>query len=150
MALVIPSSHHNAVLDAVRVPALNARLALLTTPVNPPTIEFYANPLPDPWDSGIPTPAPTPVATLTMAAGVGSVDEALVQIQFVVPIEAQVDGADPSTGTTVTWAAIYDGDGVLWAYGTASDANGSGDFKLQEVLLLQGAFARLTSAVIQG
>ena len=48
------------------------------------------------------------------------------------------------------WAAIYDGNGALWGYGTVSDLLGDGDFKLQETLLLQGAFARLTSATIQG
>ena len=48
------------------------------------------------------------------------------------------------------WAAIYDRDGVLWGYGSASDLLGDGDFKLQETLLLQGAFARLTIATIQG
>ena len=99
----------------------------------------------------------TPEHTETMlwfdpawAGAVGTVDEALFQIQFVVPVEGQVDGADPTEGTVVTWAAIYDGDGVVWGYGTVSDLLGDGDFKLQETLLLQGAFARLTSATIQG
>ena len=150
MTFIIPAAHTAAVQQACRIPALNARLALLTTPTTPPTIEFYADPIPNPWDSGIPDPAPTPVVTLTMAGAVGTVDEALFQIPFVVPIEGQVDGADPAEGTTVTWAAIYDGDGVLWGYGTVSDLLGAGDFKLQETLLLQGSFARLTSATIQG
>jgi hypothetical protein len=150
MPFVIPAAHTAAVQEACRIPALNARLALLTTPATPPTIEFYADPIPDPWDSGIPDPAPTPVVTLTMAPAVGTVDEALFQIQFTAPIEAQVTGADPSTGTAVTWAAIYDGDGGLWGYGTVSAAVGSGDFKLQTTTLLQGAFARLISGVVQG
>ena len=151
MTFVIPAAHTAAVQEACRIPALNARLALLTTPATAPTIEFYADPIPNPWDSGVPDdPAPTPVVTIPMAGAVGTVDEALFQIQFVVPIEGQVDGADPATGTTVTWAVIYDGDGVVWGYGTVTDEAGSGDFKLQTTTLLNGAFARLTTAVVQG
>ena len=151
MTFIIPAAHTAAVQQACRIPALNARLALLTTPATPPTIEFYADPIPNPWDSGVPDdPAPTPIVTIPMAGAVGTVDEALFQIQFVVPVEGQVTGADPATGTTVTWAAIYDGDGEVWGYGTVGDLLGDGDFKLQETLLLQGSFARLTSMVVEG
>ena len=151
MTFIIPAAHTAAVQQACRIPALNARLAILTTPASPPYIEFYADPIPNPWDSGVPDdPAPTPIVTIPMAGAVGTVDEALFQIQFVVPIEGQVDGAAPETGTTVTWAAIYDGDGVVWGYGTVTDEAGSGDFKLFDVLLYNGAFTRLTSATVQG
>lgn len=154
MTFVVSAAHQTAVEqaveDAYRLMVIDARFDLLTTPATPPTIEFYANPIPNPWDSGLPDPAPPSVVTMTMAAGVGTVDEALFQIQFAAPIEAQVTGADPSTGTVVTWAAIYDGDGALWGYGTVSNEAGSGNFKLQTTTLLQGSFARLTSLTVQG
>ena len=150
MTFIIPAAHTAAAQEACRIPALHARLALLTTPESPPYIEFYADPLPNPWDSGIPAPAPTPVVSLTMNPAVGTVDEALKQIQFTVPIESQIVGADPVIGTVVTWAVIYDGDGVVWGYGTVTDEAGSGDFKLQTTTLLNGAYARLTIATVQG
>ena len=151
MTFVIPAAHTAAVQQACRIPALDARLALLTTPASPPYIEFYADPIPNPWDSGVPDdPAPTPIVTIPMAGAVGTVDEALFQIQFVVPVEGQVDGADPTTGTTVTWAVIYDGDGVVWGYGTVTDEAGDGHFKVQSTTALQGAFIRLLSGAVQG
>ena len=150
MPFVIPAAHTAAVQEACRIPALNARLALLTAGELTPWISFYADPIPNPWDSGIPDPAPTPVVSLTMNPTVGTVDEALKQIQFTVPIESQIVGADPVSGTVVTWAVIYDGDGEVWGYGTVTDEAGSGDFKLQTTTLLNGAYARLTSATVQG
>lgn len=144
----ISTKHENAVIAACRLPALSARLALLEAQnPDPAHIHFYAAPRADPPGT---LPEDDPVVTLTVAASAGMVDEDLFQIQLTVPIEAQITGADPATGTTVTWAQIIDGDGDWFADVSVSDEAGSGEIKLQTTLLYNGAYARLSSFVIQG
>ncbi|MEO5343787.1 MAG: hypothetical protein H7842_10700 [Gammaproteobacteria bacterium SHHR-1] len=133
---------------ACRIPALNASLAKLNQDTDLSKIEIRSGTMP-----ADPETAPADgalVVTLTLGAAPGTVDEALFQIQLTTPIEAQITGADPTNGTTVTWARIYDGTGAVWYDATVTDEAGSGEIKLQTVLLYNGAFARLTSAVFQG
>ena len=144
----ISTKHENAVIAACRIPALQARLALLELEnPDPAHIDFYSDPAPT-----TPGDAPTGdlVVSIPLASTAGTVDTDLFQIQLTVPLEAQIDGANPSTGTTVTWARMIDGDGDWWADLTVSDEAGSGEIQLQDVLLFNGAYCRMISAVMQG
>ena len=143
----ISPKHAAAVIDACRIPALQARLELLDrNNPGPAHLDFYPDPRPDPGA----TPTGSVVVSLDLAATAGVVDTDLFQIQLTVPLEAQITGADPATGTTVTWARLVDGDGDWFADLSVSDEAGSGETKLQTTLLYNGAYCRLTSAVFQG
>jgi len=143
----LSTAHEAARTDACRLPALNASLGLLAQDTHLSKIELYSDPTPtSPGDA----PTGDLVVTLTMTATAGTVDNELFQIQLDVPIESQITGADPTTGTTVTWARIYDGTGAWWADATVSDEAGVGEIKLQTTLLYNGAYCRLTSAIFQG
>lgn len=137
----------NAQTAACRIPALTALLALLELQ-NPDLahLDFYPDPRPDPGA----TPTGSVVVSLDLAATAGVVDTDLFQIQLTVPLEAQITGADPATGTTVTWARVLDGAGAWFADVSVSDEAGSGEIKLQTTLLYNGAYCRLTSAIFQG
>ena len=143
----IATTHSAARLLACRIPALQASLDLLAldTP-GPARIDLYPDPRPDPGA----TPTGSVLVAIPLGATVGTIDTDLFQIQLTVPIEAQITGADPVTGTTATWARIVDGHGDWWGDASVSNEAGSGEIKLQTVLLYNGAFCRLTSAVFQG
>lgn len=132
---------------ACRIPALTALLALLELQ-NPDAahLDFYPDPRPDPGD----TPAGSVVVAVELAATAGAVDTDLFQLQLTAPLEEQITGADPATGTTVTWARVVDGDGDWFADLSVSDEAGSGEIKLQTTLLYNGAYCRITSAIFQG
>lgn len=132
---------------ACRIPALTALLALLELQApDLAHLDFYPAPRPDPGD----TPAGSVVVAVELAATAGEVDTDLFQIQLTVPLEAQITGADPANGATVTWARLVDGDGDWFADVSVSDEAGSGEIKLQTTLLYNGAYCRLTSAIFQG
>lgn len=140
------TKHSDARLEAQRLPALNASLALLVEDTTPATIALYGTVKPTPGDP----PGADPVVTFTLSATAGTVDTDLKQIQLAVPIEAQITGADPTTGTEVLWGRIFDGAGDWWGDATVSDESGSGEIKLQTTALFNGAFCRLTSGIFQG
>jgi hypothetical protein len=133
--------------NAARIPVLNARLARLNQDTDLSKIEIRSGVMPA-------TPEDTAtgdlLVTITLSAAPGTVDEELFQIQLITPIEAQITGADPTNGTTATWARIYNGVGGVFYDGSVSDEAGAGDIKLQTTLLYNGAYCRLTSAVFQG
>ena len=145
--MAMSETHLAARLAACRIPALNASNAMLNQDTEFSKIEIR---------SGVQPAAPEDTATgdlvvtITLGATPGTVDTDLFQIQLTVPIESQITGADPATGTTVTWARIFDGTGAVWYDASVSDEAGSGEIKLQTTLLYNGAFCRLTSAVFQG
>lgn len=144
----ISTKHSDARTAAARIPALNASLALLEAEnPDPAQIDFYSDPVPT-------TPGDTPtgdlVVSIPLNSSAGSVDADLFQIQLTAPFEAQITGANPSTGTSTTWARVIDGDGDWWADVSVSDESGSGEIKLQTTLLYNGAYCRITSAVFQG
>lgn len=143
----ISTKHENAVIAACRIPALQARLALLNANTVNAQIDFYPA---GAWSTPGDTPSESVVASIPLAATAGTVDTDLFQIQLTVPIEAQVDGADPVNGTEVALARVLDGDGDWWADLTVSNETGSGEIKLIETLLLNGEYARLVSALVQG
>lgn len=132
---------------ACRIPALTALLALLELQApDLAHLDFY----PDPRPAAGATPAGSIVVSLELSATAGTVNSGLFQIQLTVPLEEQITGADPATGTTVAWARLVDGDGDWFADLSVSDEAGSGEIKLQTTLLYNGAYCRLTSAVFQG
>jgi hypothetical protein len=156
----ISTKHANAVIAACRIPALNARLALIEQPAPGglrSKIQFYGTEKPAP---GAP-PGGDPIVTLTMTAAAGTVDAVLHQIQITTPLEAQVDGADPATGTIPLWARVTDSAGDWWADMTVTVEGGGGEIQLVQtgtegdppapvVRLFNGAFTRISSAVVQG
>lgn len=143
----ISTKHENAVIAACRIPALQARLALLNANTVNAQIDFYPA---GAWSTPGDTPSESVVVSIPLAATAGTVDTDLFQIQLAVPIEAQIDGADPGTGTEVALARVLDGDGDWWADMSVSDEAGSGEIQLQDVLLFNGAYCRMISAVMQG
>jgi hypothetical protein len=155
----ISTKHANAVIAACRIPALQARLALLANVGNPErsTIAFYGTAKPDPGDP----PGDDPIVTLTLTEAAGVIDTDLHQLQIATPLEAQVTGADPATGTIPVWARVSDAAGDWWADLSVSVEGGTGEIQLVQtgtegdppapvVRLFNGAFARLSSAVVQG
>ncbi|WP_148040285.1 hypothetical protein [Marichromatium sp. AB31] len=132
---------------ACRLPALHASLALLVESSQRATLGLYGDP--PPASPGDP-PAEPPVVVLTLTAAAGQVDEGAHWIVLDVPLEGQIDGADPAVGTSVTWARITDGAGQWWADATVSDEAGAGEIRLIDTLLYNGAFCRLTSAILEG
>lgn len=143
----ISTKHENAVIAACRLPALQARLALLNANTVNAQIDFYPA---GAWVTPGDTPSASVVASIPLAVTAGTVDTDLFQIQLTVPIEAQIDGADPATGTEVALARVLDGDGDWWADLTVSDEAGSGEIKLINTLLLNGEYARLVTGIING
>jgi hypothetical protein len=80
-------------------------------------------------------------------------------LQVATPIEAQITGADPSTGTIPLWARITAPDGAWWGDLSVTVEGGGGEVQLvatgedngQPVArLYNGAFCRLESIVVQG
>ena len=138
--------HSEARLEAQRLPALSASLALLVEDTTAATIALYGTAKPPPGDP----PGADPLAVFTLSSAAGTVDEDLYQIQLAVPIEAQITGADPETGTEALWGRVFDGAGDWWGDATVSDESGDGEIKLQTTALLNGAFCRITSGVFQG
>lgn len=143
----ISTKHADAVIAACRVPALQARLELLDrNNPDPAHIDLYPDPRPDPGA----TPEGAVVVSIPLAATAGAVDTELFRVALTAPIEAQITGAAPSTGTTVTWGRVVDGDGDWWGDASVSAEAGAGEIKLVSTLLYNGAYARLTSAILQG
>lgn len=152
----ISTAHADAVLQACRLPALYARLALLVgDATNRSTIEFHGGSYPSPPGSG----TPTPLTTMSLTAGAGVVEDANYRIVLSGPLESQVTGADPSTGTVPTWARVRDPAGGWWADLTVSVEGGGGEIEMPKTAVeggvdvvrwFNGAFARLNSAQCQG
>ncbi len=143
----ISTKHVNAVMAACRIPALQARLALLDANTVNAQIDFYPA---GAWSTPGDTPSVSSVVSIPLAATAGTVDTDLFQIQLTVPIEVQVDGADPSTGTEVALARVLDGDGDWWADLTVSNQTGSGEIKVKDTLLLNGSYCRMIGGVLDG
>lgn len=145
----ISPTHEAARLAACRIPALNASLALLDAN-NPDAahLDLYPAPRPDPGE----TPAGSLVVSIPVSATAGTVDSEIFEMSLTAPIEGLITGADPATGTTVTWGRWIDGNGDWFADVSVSDSEpeSTGEVKLQSVLLFNGAYARLTSAVFAG
>lgn len=157
----ISTKHENAVIAACRIPALEARLALLANPdpVSPDRawIEFYGTAKPTPGDP----PGGDPIVTLMMTEGAGTINEGLFQLVLDTPIEGQITGATPSTGTIPVWARVYDFEAAWWADLTVSVEGGGGEIQLAQTgtegepaepvaRLFNGAFARIVTAIVQG
>lgn len=128
-------AHAAARAAAARLPALQASLALLDSGAGTASIVIY---------SGV-SPAGDLLATIPLADGVGHIDESAFKIILTAPMEGQV-----TTSGTAAWARIVDNMGVWWADVSLSDADGSGEIKLESLALTPGVFVRLTSAAFQG
>lgn len=156
----ISTDHDNARIAACRIPALQASLALLVAaaPEGPfATIALYGGTPPAPGGA-----AGTPIATIPMTEAAGQVlGDPDYRLQIDAPIEAQVDGADPTTGTIPTWGRVSTPTGAWWADLSVTVEGEGGEIQLvatgQEgdpladvARLYNGAFARLSSIVFQG
>jgi hypothetical protein len=144
----ISTTHADAVAAAIRLPALNARLALLVEDTARAKVEFYSDPAPT-----VPGDAPTGdlVVTVNLTATAGVVNgDPDWNLELDTPVEATITGADPSTGTAVTWARIYDGTGAWWADVSVSEVGLGGEIEIAETTLYNGATCRLVSGVVSG
>ena len=143
----ISTKHSDARVAACRIPALEASLALLELEnPDPAHIDIYSDPVPSPGA----TPTGDLLVSIPLPSSAGTVDTDLFQIQLTAPFEAQITGANPSTGTAATWARMIDGDGDWFADCSVSDEAGSGEIKLQTTTLYNGAYCRITSGIFQG
>jgi len=154
----VSTAHNDAVVAACRIPALNARLALLASAdATRSTIAFFDNAQPADADTA---EGATAIVTIELTQAAGTVDEGNFQILLDTPIEEQVNGADPVDGSVPTWARIYTPDGSSWADVTVTVEGDGGEIQLvqtgvdggsnPEARLFNGAFARIASASIQG
>lgn len=152
----ISTAHAAAVLQACRLPALYARLALLVgDSTNRSTIEFHGGDYPSPPGSG----TPTPLVTLSLTAAAGTVEDANYRIVLAGPLEAQVAGADAGTGTVPTWARVGDPAGAWWGDLTVSVEGGGGEIEMPKTAVeggvdvvrwFNGAFVRLNTLHLNG
>lgn len=144
----ISPKHDAARVEASRLPALNASMALLVEDTQRARIELYGAPIPaSPGDP--PDTAPL-LATITLAATPGTVNAETLELELTTPIEAQISGANAETGTDILWARIHDGAGDWWTDASVSLTDGGGEVQLDSVTALNGAFVRLTSVVFEG
>lgn len=156
----ISTEHADARYTACRIPALEASLALLVADPEAPErsqIHLYGTARPAPGGD----PGGTPIVSIPMTAAAGVVDTDLYQLQIATPIEAQITGADASTGTIPLWARITTPSGDWWADLSVSVEGGGGEVQLVATgeegdpavpvaRLYNGAFCRISNAVLQG
>lgn len=158
----ISTAHENARITACRVPALEASLGLLVQddPMQPERsmIHLYATTRPDPGEAA----GGDPVVSIPMTAAAGAVlGDPDYRIEIDTPIEAQITGADPSTGSIPTWARITTPAGDWWADVSVTVEGEGGEVQLVQTgtegdpavpvaRLYNGAFCRLASFVLQG
>lgn len=155
-------AHEAARITACRVPALQASLDLLVQadPQLPgrATIHLYGGTRPAAGES---TAEPI-IVSIPMTDTAGTVlGDPDYRIEIATPVEAQIDGADPATGSIPTWARIEGPDGAWWADASVTVEGGGGEIQLVQTgeegdpavpvaRLYNGAFARIASAVLQG
>lgn len=144
----ISTKHDAARVEAARLPALNASLDLLIEDTQRARIELYGAPIPT--NPGDPPGSAPLLATITLAATPGTVDDQALELQLDTPVEGQVTGADPSAGTDVAWARVIDGAGDWWADASVSLTGGGGEIQLDSLTAYNGAYIRLTSVVFEG
>lgn len=154
-----------AAAEAIRVPALQARLDMLVQgeAATPARLELFATTKPTPGDPA----GADPVVSIDLTASAGSVmDEVVedvrsVRLELDAPIEGQVTGADPATGSIPLWARFYTPAGDWWADVSCSVEGGDGELQLvatgtegdppvSVARLFNGAYARVSSFVIAG
>ena len=159
------TAHTAAVAEAIRAPALQARLDMLAQgeAADHAQIDLYDGTQPDPGD----TPTGDLLVSIALTATAGTVvDETVetvrsVRLELDAPIEGQVTGADPATGSIPTWGRILTPAGDWWADITVSVDDGDGELQLAATgaegeppvpvaRLFNGAYARVSSFVIEG
>lgn len=155
----ISPEHEAARIEASRLPALHASLALLqqTDPeaATRATIDIYGTTRPP---AGNP-PGGTPIVTLEMAAVAGTVNGSLLELRLVTPLDAIITGADENTGTIPTWARVKTPDGNWWSDVSVTVEGEGGQLQMPQtgtengspvVRLFNGATVLLSSAVFRG
>lgn len=144
MAITLSPEHEAARLEACRLPALQATLArLVATLPDHSTLTLYDHA--DPAD-----PAAAALVAIPLSDTVGTIDDAQHRLVIDTPIEALVDGADPSNGSTPLSARLTGPTGAWEMDLSVSEAGGGGDIIIDTAALQNGATARITDAVIQG
>jgi hypothetical protein len=158
-------AHIAAVAEAVRAPALSARLDMLAqgAAADPARLELFATTRPDPGASAGGDPVVIIDFTSTAGTVVDETVEAVrsVRLEIDTPIEGQVTGADTATGSIPLWGRIYTPAGDWWADVSVSVEDGGGEVQLSATgtegepatpvaRLFNGAYARLSSFVMAG
>ena len=141
------TAHENARIAAAKDPANAASLALLAATGAPfAALALYGGQRPDPGAA----PSGALLVSIPMTARAGVTDNVNHQIVIDTPIEAQITGADEQSGTAATWARIFTPSGGWWADLSVSATGGSGEIKMANTTLYNGAYARVIDAVLQG
>lgn len=151
------STAHSAARNlAVRIPALQASLDLLVGDAsNRAHVALYATTRPAPGAAA----GDSPIVSVSLSAAAGTVHAPSYQLRLDVPLEGQITGADPATGSVPLWARISGPTGDWWADASVTAEGGGGELQLVAtgtesgspvVRLYNGAFARLSSFVFQG
>ena len=156
----ISPSHEQVVLDAIRIPALHARLSLLTGTVEERAlIRIYGTTKPAPGED----PGGAHLVEILLSEGAGAVDEEEGELVVDVPREGQITGADPATGTIPLWGRVW-GPGptpAWWADVTVGVTGSGADVEMAATTeegepaepvarMYQGAFTRILSFVVEG
>lgn len=134
--------HEDARIQACRVPALQASLDLLVERGEKAKLLLFDGTQPAAGEGGT-----TPIVTIELSSGVGSVNEALRQINLDIPVEGSAITNSP---VTLTWCRITDGDGDWWGDFSVSESGGGGEIIVTKTLVDDGDVCRLVKATFQG
>ena len=130
----ITTEHDAARAAAAAAPAQNASLSRLLTGTGSAAVEIYDGVM---AASAADAPSGNLLATIDITGA--SLDGSTISLD--VPISSLVTGADPSTGSTATWARILDANGLQWG-----DVEIGAEITIDDPLLYNGAYVRIISA----
>jgi len=148
------------VLAAIAIPALAARLALLAgTAEERATIRIYGTERPAPGED----PGGAHLVEIPFSERAGVLDEEAIEIVIDTPMEGQITGADPATGTVPLWGRVWGpgpepewwGDVSAGVVGSETEVQMAATTEEGEppeptARMYQGAFSRIMSFVIDG
>ena len=156
----ISPSHSAAVLAAIAIPALAARLELLVgTAEERATIRIYGTERPAPGED----PGGAHLVEIPFSERAGVLDEEELEVVIDVPMEGQITGADPATGTIPVWGRVWGpgpapagwGDVSVGVTGSGAEVEMAatteeGEPPVPTARMYQGAFSRILGFVIDG
>ena len=131
----ITTEHDTARAAAAAAPAQAASLSRLLTGAGTPVIKIYDGTM---AASAADTPSGNLLASIDIDGA--TIDGSTITLNT--PISSLVTGADPSNGSTATWARILDAEGLQWG-----DVEIGEEITIDDPLLYNGAYVRITSGI---
>ena len=155
--------HTSAVYEAVRVPAMEARLQMLMQGSHeiPSSIEIYGCTRPVPGEA----PEEPPIVSIDLREEAGAVEDEIensvrkVRLRITTPIEKRVQDIGDPEGAEPSWARIKTPTGDWWADISVSVEGEGGELQLEQTgtengqpiaKLFDNSFARISNFVIEG